>query len=121
MRVARAGTILFTGGGLALEPYPEWCSLAAGKAALRAYSLALHKEALTFGVHVAVIAVCGIIQRGGLFDPERIAELYWTLHAEGSGAFSREVVYLREGAEAYYNDPSGAHRSSSDPIVASWR
>ena len=34
MRDRGAGTILITGGGLALEPYPDWAALSAGKAAL---------------------------------------------------------------------------------------
>ena len=118
MKTLKTGTILLTGGGLAIEPYPEWASLAAGKAALRAYGLALHKEAVFSGVHVAVIAICGIVETGGPFDPQRIAEIYWRLHCEPKGAFTREVVLLPDGGDPYYNDPSGIYRSTSYPIKA---
>lgn len=119
MRVQKSGTIIFTGGGLALEPYPEWASLAAGKAALRAYSIALHKEVAADGVHVANIAICGIIERGGPFDPKLIADRYWKIHEEPPGSFSREIVYLPPGADPYYNDATGAYRALSNPIISS--
>src|SRR5690606_15286885 len=50
---AARGTILLTGGGLALEPYPRWVTLAAGKAALRTLAINLHKELLPEGIHIA--------------------------------------------------------------------
>ena len=117
MRARKAGSILFTGGGLALEPYPEWASLAAGKAALRVYSIALHKQVALEGIHVAAIAVCGIIEAGGPFDPDLIAEAYWNLHSEKPGAFSRELIYLPKGADPFYNDAHGTYRELSEPIV----
>lgn len=116
MRKRRSGTVLFTGGGLALEPYPDWASLAAGKAALHAYAIALHKEVAADGVHVAVVAICGTIEPGGPFDPDRIAELYWALSQEPHGSWRREVVFLPAGSDPSYNDPGGAHRSTSEPI-----
>lgn len=48
------GTILLTGGGLGLEPYPDWASLGAGKAALSSLGLGLHKALARQGNHVAV-------------------------------------------------------------------
>ena len=116
MKAKRRGTLIFTGGGLALEPYPTWTSLAAGKAALRAYSLALHKELAGEGIRVCVVAVCGIVSRGGPFDPNRIAEIYWQVHA-GHEPPSREVVYLPDEADAFYNDPAGIYRPDSFPIT----
>lgn len=120
MKTRKNGSILLTGGGLSLEPYPEWASLAAGKAALRAYGLALHKEAAFSGVHVAVIAICGIVETGGPFDPQRIAEVYWKLHCEPKGSFTREVVLLPDDSDPYYNDPEGIYRTVSYPIKAAW-
>lgn len=121
MRLQRKGTIIFTGGGLAIEPYPEWASLAAGKAALRAYSIALHKEVAAEGVHVANIAICGIIEPGGPFDPDLIADRYWEIHQEAPASFSREAIYLPSGADPFYNDEAGSHRALSHPIVSSDR
>ena len=37
-----AGSLLFTGGGLALAPSPEYTALSVGKAGLRAFAQALH-------------------------------------------------------------------------------
>lgn len=116
MRGAGGGTILITGGGLGLEPYPDWASLSAGKAALRSYTLALHKALSPEEIHVAVIAICGIVDVGGLFDPDQIAEEYWQLHAESKPNWRRELVYLPQGADPYYNDTAGIYRSTSLPI-----
>jgi len=107
------GAILFTGGGLALEPYPEWTSLAAGKSALRSLAFSLFKELSPKGVHVSVIAVCGIVAPGGPFDPDRIAEEYWRLATEPKGLEDRELIFQPEGTDPYYNDPEGRHRATT--------
>jgi short-subunit dehydrogenase len=116
MRGRGSGSILITGGGLGLEPYPDWASLSIGKAALRSYTIALHKTLAPEEIHVAVIAVCGIVESGGQFDPDRIAEEYWQLHAESKPDWRRELVYLPSGADPYYNDSEGVYRPSSLPI-----
>src|SRR6185295_7655594 len=41
MRKQGGGTLLFTGGGLALEPWPQYASLAVGKAGIRSLALSL--------------------------------------------------------------------------------
>lgn len=120
MRAQRRGTILFTGGGLALEPYPAWAALAIGKAALRSYGFALQKEIAGEDIRVAVIAICGIIAPGGPFDPDTIADQYWRLHADPAARQQRELVYLPAGADPYYNDPEAAYRKLSQPLVGSF-
>lgn len=117
MRAQARGTILLTGGGLALEPYPDWATLAMGKAALRSYGLSLHKELSEDGIHVAVIAVCGIVASDGPFDPKLIAEAYWDQHGLPA-ARRRELVYLPDGADPYYNDSRQRFRETSLPIKA---
>lgn len=107
------GAILFTGGGLALEPYPEWTSLALGKAALRSLAFSLFKELSPRGVHVAVIAVCGIVERGGPFDPDKIGEEYWRLATRPDGLSDRELVFQPPGTDPYYNDPERAHAATT--------
>ncbi|MEJ6393856.1 SDR family NAD(P)-dependent oxidoreductase [Gymnodinialimonas sp. 2305UL16-5] len=107
------GAILFTGGGLALEPYPEWTSLAAGKAALRSLAFSLFKEMSPKGVNVAVIAVCGIVKHGGLFDPARIAEEYWRLATAADGLADRELIFQPAGSDPHYNDPERVHVTTS--------
>lgn len=109
------GAILFTGGGLALEPYPEWTSLALGKAALRSLSLSLYKELAPKGVHVCVLAICGIVEPGGPFDPETIAETYHRVATAPRGLDDREVIIQPEGTNPYYNDPERRHAATTLP------
>ena len=116
MRARGRGTILFTGGGLALEPYPEWTSLALGKAALRSLSFSLFKELSPHGVHVGVIAVCGIVEPGGPFDPDRVAGEYWRLATAPRGLEDREVIYQPEGTNPFYNDLGRVHRHTTPAI-----
>lgn len=93
MRDRHRGTILFTGGGLALEPSPDYANLAVGKTGLRSLCLSLAKELEPDGVHVATVTVAGFVKAGTRFDPELIAEQFWRLHAQEPGAWEREVVY----------------------------
>jgi len=103
------GAILFTGGGLALEPFPEWTSLALGKAALRSLSLSLYKNLSPKGVHVSVLAICGIVKKGGPFDPDRIADEYWRVATQPRGLEDREVIFQPNGTDPLYNDPERIH------------
>jgi short-subunit dehydrogenase len=93
MRERHRGTILMTGGSLALDPIPEWAALSASKAALRSFSIALAKEVRADGIHVAIVEICGRIEPGGFFDPDRIADTYWSLHTEHIDVAQREVIY----------------------------
>jgi NAD(P)-dependent dehydrogenase (short-subunit alcohol dehydrogenase family) len=95
MRKAGRGTILFTGGGLALDP-TGWlpaASLAIGKAGLRSLALTLHAELAPISIHAATVTIAGQVQPGTAFDPSRIAEAFWALHAEPSGKFRSEIVF----------------------------
>lgn len=104
-----AGTIIFTGGGLALEPFPEWASLALGKAALRSLSFSLFKELAPKGVHVCVIAICGIVAPRGQFDPDVIAGEYLRIATGTNGVREREVIFQPAGTDPLYNDPDRVH------------
>ena len=95
MKAAGRGTILFTGGGLAL--YPEYgagvASLTAGKSALRGLTYALAKELASDGIHVATVTIAGTVAPGTPFDPDRIAEDYWRLHRQTPADWQVEVVF----------------------------
>jgi short-subunit dehydrogenase len=93
MRKARRGTILFTGGGFAHEPAPNYASLSLGKAALRSLTHTLAQELGADGVHVATVTVHGFVQPGTHFDPARIAQAYLALHRQTPGHFEIERVY----------------------------
>ena len=76
------GTCFFTGGGSATNPFLEGFSLSIGKAGMRNFVLMLAEECKKSPVHVATVTIHGMVQRGGKFDPEMIAEKYWELHLQ---------------------------------------
>lgn len=94
MRAAGRGTILFTGGGLALIPKAREASLSMGKAALRSLALCLAEELEPEGIHVATLTVRGFVQVGTPFNPELVAERFWELHGEPREAWHREAVLM---------------------------
>lgn len=95
MRAAGRGTILFTGGGLALAPQygGEVPGLTAGKSALRGLGFAIAAELARDGIHLGMVTIAGTVAPGGAFDPDRIAERFWALHLEPPGAFTVETIF----------------------------
>lgn len=93
MRTRGSGTLLYTGGGFAFEPMPALASLGAGKAAIRNLAFSLFADLAQTGVHAATVTICGMVRPGTAFDPDRIADAYWTLHSQPPGAFERELQY----------------------------
>ncbi len=95
MRQAGRGTILFTGGGLALDP-TGWlpaASLAIGKAGLRSLAQTLHAELAPQNIHAGTVTIAGMVATGSAFDPDRIAEAFWDLHEDPAGAFRAEIIF----------------------------
>ena len=80
MRAAGTGSLLFTGGGAALQAYPGLSSLCAGKAALRMWALTLAEDLAGTGVRVGTVTVHGPVARGTPFDPDDIAAALMRLH-----------------------------------------
>ncbi len=85
------GTILFTGGGFAHEPNPNYVSLSASKAALLNYGHNLAQQYEPKGIHVAVVSVFGKVAPRTIYDPDLIAEKYWELHTQPREKWEREV------------------------------
>jgi len=83
MREAGKGTILYTTGGAAVNPYPLRAGVGISFAAEVAYARMLHEELADKGVHVAHTAVGGQIAEGGDHEPDEVAELLWRRHTEG--------------------------------------
>lgn len=92
MRRRGGGSILITGGGLALKPHVPLASLSLGKGAVRTLALLLADELEPEGIHVATVTVDGFVQPGSRLDPDAIAGEFWRLHTEPRGRFTREVV-----------------------------
>ncbi|MFG2725682.1 SDR family oxidoreductase [Streptomyces canus] len=88
------GSLLFTGGGFALQPSPEYTTVSVGKAALRAYVQALHEDLRGSGVHASTVTVSGYI--GGedpRFAPDVLAAAYLDLHHQPQDQWQAELVY----------------------------
>ncbi len=88
------GCLIYTGGGQALNPHPEWVSLSIGKAGMRNLAQALAKRVEGTSVHVATVTVCGYVQPSDpKYNPQAIAEIYWALYREKPEDYRTEVVY----------------------------
>ncbi|MDQ3193679.1 MAG: SDR family NAD(P)-dependent oxidoreductase [Bacteroidota bacterium] len=88
----KKGSILFTGGGLSIEPLPLYSSLAIGKAGIRNLCFSMYAELKPKGIHVATVTVSGFVKPGTKWDPDLIAEEFWKLHLQPIGEFKREVI-----------------------------
>lgn len=93
MRSERRGTILLTGGGLALSPVAAVASLSLGKAAIRSLAHSLFQELQPEGIHAATVTICGMVQEGTQFSPEKIANEFLKLHRQEPGAWTPETIY----------------------------
>jgi NADP-dependent 3-hydroxy acid dehydrogenase YdfG len=89
MREAGRGTILFTTGGAAINPYPQRAGVGVSFAGEVAYARMLHDELADHGIHVAHTAVGGRIAPGGDHEPGDIAEVLWKHHTERNGFQTR--------------------------------
>jgi NADP-dependent 3-hydroxy acid dehydrogenase YdfG len=93
MRAAGAGTLLFTGGGFAFEPMAAMATVGVGKAGIRNLAFSLFADLKDSGIHAATVTIAGMVKPGTPFDPDKIAETYWTLHKQPKGGFEREIVF----------------------------
>ena len=88
----REGTILLTGGGLAVDPHYELMPLSTGKAGIRAAAQGLFLPLQAEGIHVATVTVsAGVGARSE--EARQIAEAFWQLHAQPQDAWTWEVKY----------------------------
>ena len=92
MRAAGGGTIIFTGGGWADYPMAMFSTLSVGKAALRSAATLLGAELGDDGIRLASITIAGQIASGTPFDPDRIAERYWSI-VESADNWQSEFRY----------------------------
>ena len=84
MEQRRKGTILLTGGGLALAPSAEYLSLSIGKAGIRCLAQALFPQLSAKGIHIATVTVTTTVNPGSE-QATGVAEAFWDLHAEPKG------------------------------------
>jgi NAD(P)-dependent dehydrogenase (short-subunit alcohol dehydrogenase family) len=93
LRTAGGGTLLATGGGFADNPAPALATLSIGKAGMRAaqtlIAAGVHKD----GIHAATVTIVGVVEPGTAFDPDSIAELFWTAHTDPKDAWKTEYRF----------------------------
>lgn len=101
------GTILFTGATASVRGGDGYSAFAAGKHGLRAVAQSMARELGPKNIHVAHVVIDGAIDtefiadmfperyalkdRGGVLDPEAIAENYWNLHVQPRNAWTHEL------------------------------
>lgn len=93
MRQAGTGTFLTTGGGLSLNPNPDFATISLGKAALRAATSLLHDELAPHNVHVTGITIVGNIAPETPSAPHLIADTYWACHVQRPTQWSAETIF----------------------------
>ncbi|WP_027004878.1 SDR family NAD(P)-dependent oxidoreductase [Conexibacter woesei] len=79
---AGKGTILFTTGGAAINPYPLRAGVGISFAGEVAYARMLHDELRDRGIHVGHTAIAGRIAPGEDHEPDEVADLLFQHHAE---------------------------------------
>jgi short-subunit dehydrogenase len=87
-----SGTILLTGGALALTPHPDYLSLGIGKAAVRNLVYGLFDNFKERGVHIASVTV-GTLVTAGSRETHEIAEAFWRLYDAPRESWLAEVRY----------------------------
>ncbi len=87
------GTVLFTGGGLALYPSSAVTSLSIGKAAIRSLAFCLAEELADDPIRVGMVSVFGTVEPGTPFDPTKIAAAFWEVHTDKEGSLGIEIQF----------------------------
>lgn len=88
---ANQGTVLLTGGGLALKPNSEMGSVCLGKAALRNLAFQLNETLAKENIFAGTVTVCDQIKENSkTHSPKLIADKFWQMHNNRSDA---EIQY----------------------------
>lgn len=82
----KKGTILVTGGGLAMYPSADFLPLSMDKAALRAMVLALRPVLQEQDVFIGSVQICGTIGGSEKYMPDAIAQQFWKLYQDRGDA-----------------------------------
>jgi NAD(P)-dependent dehydrogenase (short-subunit alcohol dehydrogenase family) len=93
LRAADGGTLLATNGGFADNPVPALATLSIGKAALRSAQTLIAAGVAEDGIHAATVTIVGAVEPGTAFDPDDIAELFWTAHSDPKDTWKTEYRF----------------------------
>lgn len=78
--IQNKGTILLTGGGVAINPSAKFLPLSMDKAALRAMAVALNPKLSERNIHLGLVNIFGAIGKSDKYLPDKIAQKYWQLY-----------------------------------------
>lgn len=87
---ARGGTILVTGGGLAVSPHASYASLGVGKAALRNVVQGLAPDLAERNIHMKTATVSTLVSPGSS-EAAGVADIFWSLATDPNSGW--EAVY----------------------------
>lgn len=86
-----SGMLLFTGGGLSLQPSLAMIGLSMGKAALRSLVLASMNALDETNVRIGMVTVCGMVDPNDpKYNPEAIAAQFWQVY---EGKAKPDLIY----------------------------
>ncbi|MFQ4141960.1 SDR family NAD(P)-dependent oxidoreductase [Chlorogloeopsis sp. ULAP02] len=92
MQAQGKGTILFTGGGFALYPSPDFASLSIGKSGIRSLANILGAALKEQKIRVGTITICGTVNSADpKYNPNQIAQKYWEFYTAQNPEI--EVIY----------------------------
>jgi short-subunit dehydrogenase len=78
-----SGAVLFTGGGFATHPDPQYGSLSIGKAGLRNLAFQLHQQLRPAGVYVGLLTIRQhVSSHDPVYSPAALAEHFWQMAQE---------------------------------------
>jgi NADP-dependent 3-hydroxy acid dehydrogenase YdfG len=85
------GSLLFTGGGFAVQPNADFGSLSLGKAALRSLTQLFRLALAGKPIQIASVIVCGMVSTyDERYNPNQIAIQFWECYQKGE---NEEVIY----------------------------
>jgi short-subunit dehydrogenase len=85
------GTILLTGGALAMYPSADYLTVSIGKAGIRAMTEALFPQLAKSGIHIATVTVAKSVSPGSS-DAKQVADEFWNLHNQPRDKWAWEFV-----------------------------
>ncbi len=92
MRRRGSGTILFTGGGFAIDPSTTYGSHSIGKAALRNYAHSLFLELRDEGIHAGTVTITRPVEESGDRTAEAVAGRYLELYKQDRADWNWEII-----------------------------
>lgn len=92
MTARGSGTVLYTGGGLALQPYPQFLTLSLGKVGIRTLAQMMFEPMAARGIHVATLTIAASIAPRSK-EAAGVADAFWGLYSQPRTDWTWEATY----------------------------